>query len=827
MNGNRTSPQSGKPKKLNEVTISVPTKPFNPDGFKLYSIVITHEPELNDEQAGKKKIVEKLAVEAFLSDIGNKKKRNGDFVTIDGKTVLVFDDAEIKKACVVVKLNDGPERPDGIETYQRFFDRTAASPKVGWARVESLLPEEDGKGVVDALNQKDKQSLHRLGLDTDKQLTGALKAFAIQGGNSRLAVSMGCHDIGPKYGKDVLAGLVRASKQGDGVALATVRALLLRNEDRTTTAVRDSFFDARPTAHIQGVELRIGVTKTLHLTGESTVIMSEKPCHQLFFPATSLASLMDTHYRRLASAPSVENKQRLTKFFQGVEVKVVGGPLNATKTITDFSHLTPNLQMILAGGQQITLSSIYQQDGNQLKYEDLPSVNVGSKTRPFYVPAEACFILPNQPFRNHLSPALQRELEELKRTSSGSITNINARDVETTKLTSKADFHTPHGRNWERSTMNSAYVLFVEVGKDVGDGKGQKRFTQSFWKDFQMVFSNMSQIKFEQTAEGIIAPSIATIAKDVLLLDYVADTECSKEWVSKLKAAVVESKVALEQFALVFGIQNNADRPEIFKQLEQACNSEDLGIQSIGVNVATLRKKVNNEPNDGMVRYAGQIFRKMFARTPQLNELKGDEDLAFGIDVTKVSATKGAKEKYLISIALRDVEAKKAYGTKVKLVDPEQPLNEVSNLFAELLHDFDVVNQSSSAKLIVFRSGCTLPVKANDRPSTGDINVYDEGIKDEKAELASEFKALAKVVKSNTLFGLRVEDDELTDLSAGDMKSPKKLSFTARTTMRTTAARRRPSSLLGTQRRRMMTWSNTQSTTTKLAQAQRRRLSLL
>ena len=577
------------------ISLTLPVKVFKPksDTITLHYFSAADASRQQGMQADELKDGEiRLACSEYLE----RSKRTVDNPSeIDGRSFFTFGKAGLgdATASVVIKIFTGNRRPDGLETYKRVVCRNQGAEKcsVRWCRVQSLTSDDPGD-LVDV-----KRGSQQLGHEFEE-----------------LTIRV------PRRVKEVkLRELVAASgdknnSQGANKALAAVNAVLKAEnsvDEKHVLVQRNKYFSDSAQASIHGIDFHTGVTKTLRLT-DPNIVLTEKLCHRLFFPATSVARFIDSHMGKSGTTDNVCASKYLTSLMKGVRVKILGTKHNWTKTITGFSDKTPDQQKtnVPALGVEIRLQDYYCQDGYSLTHPTLPSVDLGSTLRPYYVPPELCSILPHQSFTHAGGVAFQRELGLLRSRLSihGGEGNTQTTEVgraDSLKTTIHGHFHYSKGANWRQSSMKPAHILLVEAGTIP--------LRSREWTEFQEVLDNMSRRAYSEDDVS----HIARVEKHVLALPYTKADSCLEDWIIKLEQRIRDMEADRKSVVVLFGLENNAYRPKIFELMKTACNERRLGVQSIGINLATICRELNSDTLNGLLRYTDQIYRKMFARTPE------------------------------------------------------------------------------------------------------------------------------------------------------------------------------------------------------------------
>ncbi|KAI7218628.1 hypothetical protein KC333_g3501 [Hortaea werneckii] len=551
-----------------------------------------------------------------------------------------------------------------------------------------------------------------------------------------------------------LRGLVEVSQGHVGPAADKARNCihaLLKHEfaagPRQKYIVRGSkFFSDLADAVVRGVAFRKGVAKSLHLAnlecatpiddGHSGVTLREKECHQLFLPETSLASFMETHFSKAASSLNDTSTKLMSDALKGTKVKILSPKHGWIKTICGFSDKTPDQQKISSSvhGVEIRVSDFYASDGIVLNHPHLPCVDLGSQKWPYYVPPELCSILPDQPFHHSGDKAFQREVAalrlrhhphkllidakydpyepcvaEFKKEKDKNSVEHSLNECGTQLLLSEGAFHYSKCRNYESSRMEETHIIFVEVGTSTVKSRS--------WSEFQNVVRSQAQ----QTRSPAKQPPLplATVDDEVVRLLYAKDGACASEWCAQLSNVISASGKAASNVVVLFSIEEGPDRAEIFRTMKTVCNSDTIGVQSIGVHIDSLHREIMNDKSAGLVRYVRRIYRKIFARTPVATGRSPREELAVGIHVSPLSGCRGEKPSYLIAFASRQMKYAVQYRTSIHMFAPnDATAPKLETLFFEHIEKHGYDENTAPESIVVFRSGLPWPYGATESGST-------------------------------------------------------------------------------------------------------------
>ncbi|GAB1740732.1 hypothetical protein NU219Hw_g5817t1 [Hortaea werneckii] len=731
-------------------TISMPIVDFRPKAFPekplvMYTAHATRlAPEPTDEVGGGQDFwlpgerEMRPVLKAVLD--GFKREMYGDagavVLDVDGRTIVSSCDVRLggrgRKYRVTVTVYEGSGRPKGTGVWERIRlgrDEEGRG-KVRWICVEGMEPEPE---KVEVKINGQEPELQPLGEDHHR-FHFSVEVRETSFGGLRGLVEMSQAQVGPVADK----------------ARNCLHALL-KHEFATGPRQRfvvhgNKFFTNVATAVVRGVEFRMGVAKSLHLADlgcatpigddHSGVTLREKECHQLFLPATSLANFMETHFNQGASSLNPTSTKLVSDALKGTKVKILSPKHGWVKTICDFSDKTPDQQKILSSvlGVEVRVSDSYASDGIVLNHPHLPCVNLGSQKWPFYVPPELCSILPDQPFHHSGDKAFQREVAALRLryiplpilTDAGYDLNEHrvvqfkeGKDKNATEqsldewgkqlLLSEGAFHYSKCRNYESSRMEETHIIFAEAGT-APKSRG--------WSEFQDVVRSQAQ-QPRLPAKGTPLP-LATVDDEVVRLLYAKDGACTSKWSAQLSSVISASGKDPSHVVVLFSVEESPDRAEIFRIMKSVCNSDTIGVQSIGIQIDRLRRKIMDDKSGGLVRHARRIFRKIFARTPAATGRSPHEELAVGIHISPLTRCRGEKPSYLIAFASRQMKYAVQYRTSVHMFGPnDATAPKLETLFVEHIKKHGYDENTAPESIVVFRSGLPWPCGATESSSTG------------------------------------------------------------------------------------------------------------
>ncbi|GAB1734806.1 hypothetical protein NU195Hw_g8742t1 [Hortaea werneckii] len=738
-------------------TIAMPIIDFRPTSFPadqlfLYTARATPLDPDEEEDGQVLPLLGDREVRPVLKAVLEKFKREmymeGDFakdgvvVDVDGRTFVSSHDMRLegeRKYRALVTVYDGPGRPDGTRVWERvcWGRDEKGSGRMRWICVERIELEKgevkiDGTG--DEPQPKDKE-YHWFWFSV------GIREKSFGGLRSLIEVSQAQIGAVADKARNCLHALLKHE-----FVTSPQQKLVVRG---------NKFFSPSADAVVRGVEFRTGVAKSLHLANvecatplgdeHSGVTLREKECHQLFLPATSLASFMETHFSKAASSLDATSTKLMSDALKGTKVKILSPKHGWVKTIHGFSGKTPDHQKIPSSvpGVEIRVSDFYAGDGTVLNYTHLPCVNLGSQKRPYYVPPELCSILPDQPFHQSGDKTFQREVaalrlrylpkQELSHTThdlkdprvakfkKGKDTNSSEQSLNENGaqlLHSEAAFHYPKCRNYESSRMKETHIIFAEVGITLP-------VKSPSWGEFQGAVR--SQAKQSRLPAGEPVRPLATVHDKVIRLLYAKDGACTSEWCAQLSSAISASGKDSSNVVVLFSIEEVPNRAKIFQTMKSVCNSEKIGVQSIGIHIDSLHREVMNDKSGGLARYVSRIFRKIFARTPAAIGRSPHEELAVGIHVSHLSSCRGEKPSYLIAFASRQMKHATQYRTSVHMFRPDDATApKLEKLFFEHIEKHGYDDNTAPKSIVVFRSGLPLPYGATESGSTGNSPTSDK-----------------------------------------------------------------------------------------------------
>ncbi|KAI7265127.1 hypothetical protein KC345_g8573 [Hortaea werneckii] len=703
-------------------TIAMPIIDFRPTSFPAEPLFLytahairldTKQDEDGQDLRSPEEREAKPVVRAVMQEFKREMYRDGNFntdgvvVDVDGRTFLSSHDMRLqgeRKYRALVTAHDGPGRPDGKGVWERIYlgrDEEGRA-KVRWICVERIELEKGEvkiDGLGDELQPKDKDyRWFWFSVGIQEKSFGGLRSL-IEGSQAQ---------VGPVA--DKARNCLHALLKHEFVTSPQQKLVVRGNK----------LFSPLADAVVRGVEFRTGVAKSLHLANvecatplgdeHSGVSLREKECHQLFLPATSLASFMETHFSKAASSLDATSTKLMSDALKGTKAKILSPKHGWVKTICGFSDKTPDHQKIFSSdlGVEVRVSDFYAGDGIVLNHTHLPCVNLGSHKSPYYVPPELCSILPDQPFHHSGDKAFQREIAELRlRYIPKQELSQTAHDLKDSRV---GEFKKGKDNNPLEQSLNEngAQLLLSEAA-----------FHYSKCRNHESSRAVRGQAEQSRLPDKEKSVPLATVGNEVIRLLYANGRACTSEWCAQLSSAISASGKAPSNVVVLFSVEKGPDRAEIFKTMKAVCNSEKIGVQSIGIHIDSLRREIMNDKSGGLFRYVRRIFRKIFARTPAVAGRSPHEELAVGIHVSPLSSCRGEKPSYLIAFASRQMKHAAQYRTSVHMFRPDDAAApKLEKLFFEHIEKHGYDDSTAPQSIVVFRSGLPWPCGATGASST-------------------------------------------------------------------------------------------------------------
>ncbi|KAK4950634.1 hypothetical protein LTR10_010627 [Elasticomyces elasticus] len=389
-----------------------------------------------------------------------------------------------------------------------------------------------------------------------------------------------------------------------------------------------------------GLEVRHGITVKPGVRSEDDEVhIIKTPCTQHFFQSVQLSDFMIAY-----AGPSVKyfyltKADELTQLLKGVQVTLATTKGGKPRTIRGITHKTADRIYLPStdNAASITLAELYEVNYNmRLKHIDLPCVNVGFGDSDFFVPAEACKIMPNQP-SHHAIPATTNEQSFAKRTEMPKLPRSTVTVLDASKI----------------DVSFAEIVVIPENSSQVDvDTEKLRLVSDEQWSQFGAAV----KVRFG----GAIRDSVRDGPPVTLqYLLHGGASACGHMWASKLVDAIKTKNPVAKHPIVIVAIPAGKYNADIYKKIKQICDTE-VGVQCKVIRTDVLTKAVRS-PETKVMRFTGAIVRNLLTRT--LNPAKNVEDESFRLRFPAVPEAIKAASGLLIGIhvqSLREIVPKDA-----------------------------------------------------------------------------------------------------------------------------------------------------------------------
>lgn len=377
-----------------------------------------------------------------------------------------------------------------------------------------------------------------------------------------------------------------------------------------------------------GVEKRDGMKLKLELNVTEGKCITQKPVHQHFFrPVLVSEFLVDFYGSKGINLNDHQVITGLTSMLKGVQVFTSGGGLRtkpiAIKAIDSRTAAQIGIPVRKSATGTTTLSAHYEHVlSRPLRYAGLPCVNVGTAGRDFYLPAEACLIVPNQPFKGAPLPLNGFDASfKLRKPKQLDPVRSNA------PLGGLNPFQNVEALKFE--------VIFAEVTIMPADftpkvSSANRRIAELDWSAFKQAIGQ----RYGKKLEAVVGRR-----PDIISLPYYPGGDPTEAWRKLLRAAKHEFQPSGKEVVLIVAIPEGNLFRDMHRHVRSVCDIA-LGIQCNIVKSSTLSQVCKPGSGDELRGYSGQLVRKTFARAliPGTDHSAGDEyRRKFASDVDTVS----------------------------------------------------------------------------------------------------------------------------------------------------------------------------------------------
>ncbi|KAK4892818.1 hypothetical protein LTR27_008732 [Elasticomyces elasticus] len=395
---------------------------------------------------------------------------------------------------------------------------------------------------------------------------------------------------------------------------------------------------SKPDAPKYGLEFRKGqVVKPIIEAAGAKLQVDKKQCEQYFFQNIEVSEFLIEHFGPSTTLCDPAKANELTKVLKGAHVIVAtndGGKIRSIKSVTHDSAKSLPICHASSGGP-IPLAELYEQHyGKTLKYPDMACINVGCGERDFFVPAEACKLVEDQPFKHHLPVFIETK----------DFGNV----VKKGKPEHVKSANSPTGFPFDNFSSTELDVVFAEVCID----NNHRRDMDQQWSTFK------SELK--SRFDNLISKSVR--GDDLVLLPYVEHKSQAKidarteAWVQKLSQAVDGKSEASAQTVIVVAVPAGKHNTTIYNELKKICDTK-IGVQCKVIRTNVLSKVVKG-PERELKVFTGAIVRNLLARIlyPAAIDPRNPSKDEYELRFPKPLPTQVAESGVLIGIDVQVVE---------------------------------------------------------------------------------------------------------------------------------------------------------------------------
>ncbi|KAK5742051.1 hypothetical protein LTR17_003559 [Elasticomyces elasticus] len=400
-----------------------------------------------------------------------------------------------------------------------------------------------------------------------------------------------------------------------------------------------------------GLEVRQGFTLKPVITSDDVKMhVDKKPCTQHLFRQILVSDFLTSHFGPSGISCDATKAEELSKMLKGIKVTVATSKGSKTCNIRGVTHKSVHMIPINLAGSDgpITLGELYEKHyGKQLRYPTMPCIDLGYGDREYFVPAEACLLVKDQPF-NHKVPFYATE----KNFTQG----VKERKPSVAKVGEPGFPFT----NVEASNLD---VLFAEVTIEPGMGRQPDMDRQ--WS----IFRDALKTRFG----GKIAESIRN--DELVKLHYVLSKDKSQSstatWAADLRKAV---GIKAARTVVVVAIPAGKHNASIYNELKTICDTE-IGVQCKVIRTNVLSKVVRGTDQELKV-FTGAIVRNLLART--LHPAEAEKKASTLLEKKEVVA-KGA----LLGVHVQPVEMSKVKNMQEQIIATEHLITITSSAVSE------------------------------------------------------------------------------------------------------------------------------------------------
>lgn len=358
-----------------------------------------------------------------------------------------------------------------------------------------------------------------------------------------------------------------------------------------------AYSEAEP--HESGIDIRRGVSGKWTYSAAAETMLSIAPCKGHFFSPVLVSELL-MRFFGASAAHGLKHDilERGANMLRGVQI---------TLAVKEGFHKRISVITGLGESARSKPESLHGTKGDadllSMRFPDLPCVDIGTPDKPFYFPAEYCLISPNQVFRGKLPLLLE---------------TTTAFDEQVREP--KKPFTPKTGDPFERFSTDGFHFCFIALRDAESTGSACKVVRTEAWSSFMHEIGQRYNRKLQKVVERSKRTSYAC--------NFAAGPE---SWLHQLGQATNRANKG-PKTALIVSVPPGCSSTDV-DAIKAQCDLQ--GIQCQVVSAREINKRYDPVLDENMVKYTGQIVRKIFARTLIPGD-RDDDKAVFSSDVHRL-----------------------------------------------------------------------------------------------------------------------------------------------------------------------------------------------
>lgn len=419
-------------------------------------------------------------------------------------------------------------------------------------------------------------------------------------------------------------------------------------------------FDFRQAGHSLGfgLEARDGALLIVRAT-EKGLVRVVTPCQRIFFAPIKVSSFMTAHLPDFALDP-IKAAEDFDSIFRGLHVVVKqANGFERRAIVSEVSRTCPGdtvFEVFERGVQTRTTVQEYfsrracsettrdnaqlmELLGHKIALTDLtlPCLNVGSKKYPQYFPSCLCYILPGQSFRKKMPIQATVNLHRVKQAHLSTFEEKSSSNPSNRASFAKAvDLIESTNIIQARSQGGTLLDLSRNTYETLSYPSRPQSFKLSDYKlSVQLVFAEISNTPAISAQVGMLLSILKRKLESSGNSHVIRNSETCKLKLSE--ATDVWRKILEESTGLDLGYssylqsaledESNVRTPMVIAMIDGDNRNKkayetvksyldvDLGFQSTCVNLTTLKKAHEKDPDSSIDKYASSLLRKILTKT--------------------------------------------------------------------------------------------------------------------------------------------------------------------------------------------------------------------